>query len=102
MTYKEALGVVKRLPNSGHGLSSIRLFDTETILDALDIVVKSIEKQIPKEVVKSIEKKIPKEPVARSDDFGDFILVCPSCEKPITNVWGSSEYKPKYCAFEVV
>ena len=87
MTYKEALGVVKRLPNSGHGLSSIRLFDTETILDALDIVVKSIEKQIPKE------------PMAQSDDFGDSTLVCPSCEKPITNVWGSSEYKPKYCHY---
>ena len=50
-------------------------------------------------ILKVLEKQMPKKPMVWSDHFGDLTLVCPSCEKPITNVWSNQNYKPKYCHY---
>ncbi len=44
---------------------------------------------------------IAKEPVWKDDilGYGDRVLSCPMCNKPITNVWSRAEYKPKFCHY---
>lgn len=55
-------------------------------------------KELSKLIDEAVKKQIPKNPISKQDYFG-FELVCPSCEKPITNVWSNREYKPKYCHY---
>jgi hypothetical protein len=42
----------------------------------------------------------PKAPILKQEPpCYDGGLVCPSCGKPITNVWGSRTYQPHFCHF---
>lgn len=50
-------------------------------------------------VISAIKKQTQQKPIVKQDIFGDFALVCPSCERPITNVWSKQNYKPKYCHY---
>lgn len=43
-----------------------------------------------------LKKQIPIEPIEKADRFGDRILVCPKCSKP---VYLRSRSFPKYCQF---
>lgn len=43
-------------------------------------------------------KQIPVEPVDIQDGFGDSILSCARCGKPVTNYWNAS-HRPLYCQF---
>lgn len=43
-------------------------------------------------------KQILAEPVDIQDEFGDSILSCARCKKPVTNYWNAS-HKPAYCQF---
>nr|DAO53807.1 MAG TPA: Transcription initiation factor IIE, alpha FINGER, Transcription [Caudoviricetes sp.] len=48
-------------------------------------------------IVEALEKQVSKSPIDIQDDFGDFTLCCPSCKRPIVNVWNRVDYKPIYC-----
>lgn len=50
-----------------------------------------------------VDKATPKKPILKAmEGFSAEVashLVCPSCGKPITNVWSCAEYKPRYCHY---
>lgn len=50
-----------------------------------------------------VEKATPKKPILKAmEGYSAEVashLVCPSCGKPIVNVWSSAEYKPRYCHY---
>lgn len=48
-------------------------------------------------IVEALGKQMAKNPIDIQDDFGDFILCCPSCKRRIVNVWSRADYKPIYC-----
>lgn len=52
-------------------------------------------------VKEAVSARIPQKPIIaeNSSRFGDQTLACPCCKKAITNVWSSTEYKPKYCHY---
>ena len=76
MKYAEALEIIKdRIPvRSG------------VIEEALDLIEKCVNKQIPTKGIMI------------GDEYSS-VLSCPSCNKPIVNVWNSNEYKPNYCHY---
>lgn len=48
----------------------------------------------------AVEKQIPKKPRAYKDTFNDDIYEgCPTCQKPIVNVWNFAKYEPLYCHY---
>lgn len=46
----------------------------------------------------ALEKQIPTKGIMIGDNYSS-VLSCPSCNKPIVNVWNSNEYKPNYCHY---
>lgn len=48
-----------------------------------------------------LKRAIPKEPVWLEDSlgYGERVLCCPNCRKPITNAWNSRLYEPNYCHY---
>lgn len=50
-----------------------------------------------------VDKATPKKPYMKAMDGFEAdeasILVCPTCEKHIVNVWSSAKYEPNYCHF---
>lgn len=47
-----------------------------------------------------VDRAIPLEPIPLPHGgFGDMALSCPTCRKPIVNVWTSRTYNPKYCHY---
>lgn len=44
-----------------------------------------------------IDKQIPKRPIIENDDCST--LICPTCKKPIVNVWNPNKYEPNYCHY---
>lgn len=58
-------------------------------------------KRIIQNAIFSLEKQKPKKPIDLDDGCGfhDRVTSCPSCEKPICNVWSAREYKPHFCHY---
>ena len=44
-----------------------------------------------------VDKATAKEGIDVYNAFGDGTLSCPSCKKPIVNVWSKLAYMPNYC-----
>ena len=42
---------------------------------------------------------LKKKPIDITDGFGDSYSCCPSCKKPIVNVWNTAKYKPNNCHY---
>lgn len=58
---------------------------------AREMAIEALEKQTPKKAV-----------LASMDGFKPeyaSTLICPTCSKPIVNVWNKKDYKPKYCHY---
>ena len=43
------------------------------------------------------KREQPQEGILLPTQYGDFVLSCPSCHKPIVNVWSKAPYQPNYC-----
>ncbi|NCU30367.1 hypothetical protein EOM57_01030 [Candidatus Saccharibacteria bacterium] len=53
------------------------------------------------QIMVALKKSLPKRPITIEDGagFGDQVLSCPCCKKPIVNVWDVKAYEPNYCHF---
>ena len=49
-------------------------------------------------VLDALEKQTPKGGIMKGDEYASE-LCCPSCLKPIVNVWNTAKYEPRYCHY---
>ena len=72
----------------------------KAVKSGVEQAMKECELTIGMTVKEAVEKQIPKKPRAYKDTFNDDIYEgCPSCEKPIVNVWNFAKYEPLYCHY---
>ena len=92
--YQEALDeVIKTEVSSGCACcyedDDVNVFDKDD--ESIEILQELVDRATPKKGERQAEEGFRPEAASH--------MVCPTCEKPIVNVWNVYAYKPKFCHY---
>lgn len=76
------------------------VFDEKGEAHAFDesLCIYCADEETLEKVKEAVDKQCAKQPYDKVEGFGDRVMACPTCQKPVTNYW-SPGTKPIHCQF---